>query len=120
MSANPIHNKILRYVQRQVKDAIARRDNYAKQLLNVENEFNEQGEETITAKEKRAEIESNLREIEEYLFRVDEYKTFPTNNLATTFCPHCFLSRGDKDTSLDLTDNSKYEIHCVVCNHVIE
>ena len=120
MSANPIHDKATRFVQREIDDAIARRDNYAKQLLNVEAEFNDQGEETLSVEEKRAEIEASLREIAAYIIRANEYKAFPPGDLSTTFCPHCFLRRRVKNTSLDLTENIEGEIHCVECKTIIE
>ena len=120
MSTNSIHDKVLRYVQLQAEVAIAQRDNYAEQLLNVNAEFNEEGEETLSVEDQRAEIESSLREVSAYIQRSDEYKAFPAGELSTTFCPNCFLRLGVKDTSLDLTEDSDCEIHCGVCKYLFE
>jgi len=120
MPTNPIHDCVLRYTKQQIEDAISRRDNYAKQLLNVDGEFNEQGEETLSAEEQRASIESNIRQIEEYLLRAARYCELPPGNLSTTVCPACFLQRDLQCTSLDYVGNFECEIHCVECKTIIE
>lgn len=120
MSANPIHNLVLHYVQRQVEDATARRDAYTKQLVDVKGEFNDQGDETLSAEDSRASIESNLGDIERYLSKAEQYQILPPGDLSTTPCPHCFLRYEVHATSLNYVNDIDGEIHCVECKTIIE
>lgn len=120
MPTNSIYNRVLNYVHRQVEDAIARRNTYTKQLINVEGEFNDQGEEILSAEDNRASIESNLRDIELYLSNAEKYREFPRGNISTMPCPHCFLRYKVQDTSLDYVNGIDGDIHCVKCKTIIE